>query len=46
MSLVSLPELLDHAGKNRYAVGYFESWDIYSLEATIAAAEASQSPVI
>lgn len=46
MSLVSLPELLDHAGKNRYAVGYFESWDIYSLEATIAAAEASKSPVI
>lgn len=46
MSLVSLPELLEHAGQNRYAVGYFESWDIYSLEATIAAAEASQSPVI
>lgn len=46
MSLVSLPDLLDHAGKHRYAVGYFESWDIYSLEATIAAAEASQSPVI
>lgn len=46
MSLVSLPELLEHAGKNRYAVGYFESWDIYSLEATIAAAEANRSPVI
>lgn len=46
MSLVPLPELLANAGKNRYAVGYFESWDLYSLEATIAAAEAKQSPVI
>lgn len=46
MSLVSLPELLAHAGKNRYAVGYFESWDVYSLEATVAAAEANRSPVI
>lgn len=46
MSLVSLPELLEHAGKNRYAVGYFESWDLYSLEATLAAAEAKRSPVI
>lgn len=46
MSLVSLPELLEHAGQNRYAVGYFESWDVYSLEATLAAAEAKRSPVI
>ena len=46
MSLVTMPELLEHAGKNRYAVGYFESWDLYSLEATLAAAEAKRSPVI
>lgn len=46
MPLVPLPEMLEHAAKNRYATGYFESWDIYSLQATIAAAEASNSPVI
>jgi ketose-bisphosphate aldolase len=46
MPLVPLPEMLQHASKNRYAVGYFESWDVYSLQATIAAAEASNSPVI
>jgi fructose-bisphosphate aldolase class II len=46
MSIVSLPELLAGAEKGRYAVGYFESWDIYSLEATIAAAEQERSPVL
>ncbi|MGH3626944.1 MAG: class II fructose-bisphosphate aldolase [Sciscionella sp.] len=46
MSVVSLPDLLAGAVRDRYAVGYFESWDVYSLEATIAAAEAEQSPVI
>lgn len=46
MSLVSLPDLLASAVRNRYAVGYFESWDVYSIEATIAAAEAERSPVI
>lgn len=46
MPLTPLPELLDNAARGRYAVGYFESWDVYSLEATIAAAEASESPVI
>lgn len=46
MPLVPLPELLRHAGANKYAVGYFESWDVYSLQATVAAAEASNSPVI
>ncbi|WP_334173066.1 class II fructose-bisphosphate aldolase [Sinomonas sp.] len=46
MPLVPLPELLEHAEQNRYAVGYFESWDVYSLEATVAAAEENRSPVI
>ncbi|GAA0320874.1 class II fructose-1,6-bisphosphate aldolase [Kineococcus aurantiacus] len=46
MAVMGLPELLADAAKGRYAVGYFESWDIYSLEATIAAAEAERSPVI
>ena len=46
MGLVSLPELLADAGKGRYAVGYYESWDVYTLEAVVAAAEAERSPVI
>lgn len=46
MPVVSLPDLLTEAERGRYAVGYFESWDVYSLEATLAAAEAERSPVI
>ncbi len=46
MPVTSLPELLADAGRRRYAVGYFESWDIYSLEAVLAAAERERSPVI
>lgn len=46
MPLATLNNLLGHAAEHRYAVGYFESWDVYSLEATIAAAEAERSPVI
>lgn len=46
MSLVHMNELLSEARKGKYAVGYFESWDLYSLQATVAAAEAEQSPLI
>ncbi len=46
MTLVALPELLERAEKGRYAVGYFEAWDLYSLEAVLAAGEAEQSPLI
>lgn len=46
MPVVALPELLADAEKSRYAVGYFESWDVYSLEAVLAAAEQDRSPVI
>lgn len=46
MSLVPLSDLLADAGERRYAVGYFESWDEYTLEAVVAAAEAEASPVI
>jgi len=46
MPTVGLPELLADAEKGRYAVGYFESWDIYTLEAVVAAAEQERSPVI
>ncbi len=46
MTLVTLPELLAEARRQRYAVGYFEAWDIYGLEAVVAAAQAERSPVI
>ncbi len=46
MTVASLPELLADARLHRYAVGYFEAWDVYTLEAVIAAAEAERSPVI
>jgi len=44
--LVPFKELLSDAKQNHYIVGYFESWDTYSLEAVINAAEAQNSPVI
>lgn len=46
MSLLPLSDLLRHAQTEGYAVGYFEAWDSYSLEAIAAAAEAERSPVI
>jgi fructose/tagatose bisphosphate aldolase len=41
-----MPVLLDHGRRGGYAVGYFETWDLASLEAVIDAAEAERSPVI
>ena len=46
MTLAPMPELLAHARADGYAVGYFEAWDGYSLEAVAAAAEAERAPVI
>lgn len=46
MPLISMHEMLASALKNGYAVGYFEAWDQYSLEAVLKAAEESRSPVI
>ncbi len=46
MPLVPLPDLLAAARAERYAVGYFEAWDGYSLEAVVEAAEAEQAPVV
>ena len=39
-------EMLAAAQAGGYAVGYFEAWDQYSLEAVLGAAEESRSPVI
>ena len=41
-SISSLPT----RGAGGYAVGYFEAWDLYSLEAVAEAAEAENAPVI
>jgi len=46
MPLVPAPDLLAAARTGGYALGYFESWDSYSLEAVLAAAEAEDAPVI
>lgn len=46
MGLVPMTEQLARAREGGYAVGYFEAWDSYSLEAVAAAAEAERAPVI
>jgi len=46
MPLVSFKELMANAERGGYAVGYFESWDLQSLQAVAAAAEGTRSPVI
>lgn len=46
MSVVSMKSLMNHALRHRYAVGYFESWNMESLLAVADAAERTQSPVI
>jgi ketose-bisphosphate aldolase len=44
--LVPFKELLAEAQAGGYAVGYFEAWDVYSLEAVLEAAEAENAPII
>jgi fructose-bisphosphate aldolase class II len=46
MPIVKLQRILDHALRHRYAVGYFEAWDLYSLEAALEAAEEARAPAI
>ena len=46
MPIATLRSILDHALAHHYAVGYFEAWDLYSLEAVVEAAEEAQSPAI
>ena len=46
MPLLPLNDLLAHARGNGYALGYFESWDSYSFEAVLAAAQEESAPVI
>jgi ketose-bisphosphate aldolase len=46
MAVVPFVDLLADARAGGYAVGYFEAWDTYSLEAVLEAAELERSPVI
>jgi len=46
MALVAMKVLLQHAQDNKYAVGYFESWNLESILSVIDAAERTNSPVI
>ena len=46
MPLTPLTTLLADARAHGYALGYFEAWDGYSLEAVVEAAEAERAPVI
>ena len=44
--MASLPSLMTSARLRGYAVGYFESWDLGSLQAVLDAAEETSSPVV
>ena len=46
MSRVAVNELMKHAKEHKYAVGYFESWNLESTLAVVRAAENMKSPVI
>jgi ketose-bisphosphate aldolase len=46
MPLSSIPKLLAAARAGGYALGYFESWNLESLQGVIDAAERTRSPVI
>ena len=46
MGLVSMSTMLEEAKKAKYAVGFFEAWNLESLKAVIDAAEEARSPVI
>lgn len=46
MPLEPVPELMRHARRKRYAIGYFESWNLESLHGVMDAAEQTRSPII
>lgn len=46
MALEPITRLMQHARHHDYAVGYFESWSLESIQGVIDAAEATRSPVI
>ena len=46
MALMAMSPMLHAAQEGNYALGYFEAWDQYSLEAVLEAAEEAESPVV
>ena len=46
MPLEPIPRMMARAQEGQYAVGYFESWNLESLQGVIDAAEQTRSPVI
>jgi ketose-bisphosphate aldolase len=46
MTLEALPDLLERARAGGYAVGYFEAWDLDSLEVIASVAERLRAPAI
>jgi ketose-bisphosphate aldolase len=46
MTITDLRDILGRALQHGYAVGYFEAWDSYSLEAVVRTAEEFESPAI
>ena len=46
MSLWPINDLVQHAREHQYALGYFESWNLESLQGVLDAAEATGSPII
>lgn len=46
MPLVPISQLVEAARSRSYALGYFESWNLESLEGVLDAAEATRSPTI
>jgi ketose-bisphosphate aldolase len=46
MPLTPINELFQNAREHRYAIGYFESWNLESLQGVLDAAEATRSPII
>ena len=46
MALGDIGEMMRHARRHGYAIGYFESWNIESLQGVLDAAEETRSPII
>lgn len=46
MPLVPIAQMMSAAARDQYAVGYFESWSLDSLQGVIDAAEETRSPII
>ena len=46
MPLTAIKDLVSHARNHRYALGYFESWNLESLQGVLDAVEETQSPTI